>query len=319
MGTPLKDPALEHDNFIRKGYVAASVDIKEDERAIIALITTDALDRDAEVLLPKGIVTDEWHKNRQVLWTHDYHGLPVGKGQWIKRQPRGLLAKFEPAPTEMGEQVYELYKKGFLKAFSIGFVPIEWREPTEKDIKAHPEWAGVKRIYTKVELLEFSAVPIPSNRDALVQAVGKGLVVPKELQEALGDIPPKAEVKDAIATMTAEPEEDADTTTGEPPPMPEIKEPEIVAEQEASKAVEEAERAAREKEIECERYRGIIRRQEAELATQGRLLRLEKDARLKAQKLVELQLELRQQAEMERDKAIEVVAEFRTTVLGKVT
>ena len=75
------------------------------------------------------------------------------------------------ATTELGEQYWSLYRDGHMKAFSIGFIPIEFRD--EKD-----ENLGWIRTYTKIELLEVSAVPVPSNRQALAKA--KDLFGPTE-------------------------------------------------------------------------------------------------------------------------------------------
>jgi hypothetical protein len=54
---------------------------------------------------------------------------------------------------------YHCYKTGMLNAVSVGFIPLEWTEnKTGYDI-------------TKWELLEFSAVAVPANQDAIAEAV----------------------------------------------------------------------------------------------------------------------------------------------------
>ena len=66
---------------------------------------------------------------------------------------------------------YNCYKTGMLNAVSVGFIPLEWVE-TENGFDI-----------LKWELLEFSAVAVPANQDAIAEAVksfgdefAKGLV-----------------------------------------------------------------------------------------------------------------------------------------------
>ena len=63
---------------------------------------------------------------------------------------------------------------------------MESHEPDDKEIRRHPERSGARRVIDKWELLEYSVVPVPSNRDALQQAVGKGLSLSEATLEELG-------------------------------------------------------------------------------------------------------------------------------------
>ncbi len=167
-------------------YKQAKVTIDDSEpRTVISTISTGAVDRDKEVLLPKGAEMESYRANPVVLWGHDNQSPPIGKNVWIKTTSKGMIAKTEFADTPRGNEVFELFKGGFLKAFSVGFNPTEHRQPTTKDLTKHPEWAEVRRIYSKWEMLEYSVVPIPANPDALVTAVGKGLNVSDELWDEL--------------------------------------------------------------------------------------------------------------------------------------
>jgi len=75
------------------------------------------------------------------------------------------------ANTEFANEIFELYKDGFMNAFSVGFIPVD-SEPMEKD--SDSVW-GAKR-FLKWELLEYSAVPVPANPEALALAVSKGII-----------------------------------------------------------------------------------------------------------------------------------------------
>jgi hypothetical protein len=65
-----------------------------------------------------------------------------------------------------------MFKEGFLKAVSVGFMPKEWELIDSEDDSFFP---GLR--FLKQELLEFSAVPVPSNPDALMKARTKGIDV----------------------------------------------------------------------------------------------------------------------------------------------
>ncbi len=174
--------------FVRKGFIAESKGTDEEERSSTELINTADIDRDNEILMPKGADLSHFKKNPQVLWAHDYHQPPIGRAAWVKRDTasKGLLAKTIYATTDFAEDIWKLVSGKFLPARSVGFIPMEWHEPDEKEIARHPERAGARRVYDKWELLEYSVVPVPSNRQALQVAIGKGLGLNPGLQKQLG-------------------------------------------------------------------------------------------------------------------------------------
>ena len=157
-------------DMIKRQFLAKA-EIDDDERTVTATISTDTVDRDKEVLLPKGVDTEKYEKNPVVLWAHDYSEPPIGRALWIKKGRKGITAKIKFAVTEKAEEIYQLFKAKFLKAFSVGFLTNDSHEPTPDELKKRPEWAEARRIIDKWELLEFSAVPVPANPEALAVAV----------------------------------------------------------------------------------------------------------------------------------------------------
>ena len=171
------DETIEIDNdridgkkHLSFGICKAS-DINEEERSVVATISTGVVDRDSEVLSPKGAVLDDFVKNPVVPWSHQTFDPPIGKALWIKKGTKRITAKVKFAMTERAEEVWQLFKGGFLKAFSVGFRPLEGHRPTPEDIKKNPDLAEAHFIFTKWELLEFSPVTVPANPEALVTAV----------------------------------------------------------------------------------------------------------------------------------------------------
>lgn len=177
--------------------------LKEGEMACIHYVSTRDMDSDAEVLVPNGVILDEFLKAPQVLECHDYHKPPIGKDEWIRADEYGLKAKTVYAPTERGKEYWTLRKGGFLNTSSVGFVPVSWVEKGEPDFdikamelaKKWPEFAEqqgeVQRITTKWLLLEHSDVPVPCNRNALTLAVAKGeLAISEDMKKDLALDPP---------------------------------------------------------------------------------------------------------------------------------
>lgn len=151
--------------------------IDEKERTLTAYVSTSARDRMDEVLIPEGVDLTKYKKNPIVLWAHDYSMPPIGKALWIKKDGQGVISKMQFANTEFAQEIFNLYKDGFMKAFSVGFIP---KEHEDGDGQKSP-----RRTYKKWEMLEYSAVPVPANPEALTLAISKGVLRNEQLKTAL--------------------------------------------------------------------------------------------------------------------------------------
>jgi hypothetical protein len=148
-----------------------------------AIASTAALDRDREVLLPKGAITENFMKNPVMLFIHQYRQVPVGKVTSIDITKDAVSFEFEFADTELGNELKGLYDSGFMSAFSVGLYAQKsmWVDEQTPDVfdvtfpdgskdtfdmskyKTRPD-----RIVLAWELLEISPVPVPSNPEALL-------------------------------------------------------------------------------------------------------------------------------------------------------
>ena len=192
----LKEDEVE---LIKKGVSSVKIETDKDERSVISFINTEDPDRDNEIVDPDGAILKYY--NRVVPYGHDYRGLPMGKSMWIKRDKKngkkGLLAKtiFLKRPA-INEELYHMYTDDIagtgpvLNSWSIGFIPLKWEdynEDGEKLDKPGKRNTKVRRKYTKWELLEYSGVMIPSNRQALTLMVEKGLIKDGKLKKDIED------------------------------------------------------------------------------------------------------------------------------------
>ena len=164
-----KQKAKEEDTqdiAVRKQFTVEVKEVDEEERTIEVIASTKARDRDNDTINPEGWDLSDYEKNPVILWAHDYSEPPIGKAidNWI--QDGQLRQKIKFAPKEanpFAEQVYQLYKGGFLNAVSVGFDPKEWDWSDEEEGNID---------FEQQVLLETSAVPVPSNPEAL-QVAGK--------------------------------------------------------------------------------------------------------------------------------------------------
>jgi hypothetical protein len=152
------------------------------ERTDVSFITTDALDRDGEVVLPQG---GDWSTyNRVVTFAHRYDQLPVGSNWWIRPKGNGLIAKthYPDKPADWGQApwlpsaILHLMQQPVptCTGKSIGFLPLNVRAATSDEIAQRPELRNVPIIDRWIGV-EYAVVPIPCNPDAELQAVAKGM------------------------------------------------------------------------------------------------------------------------------------------------
>lgn len=147
-----------------QGLFVKSVD--QGKRQITALASTSDPDRDGDIILPTAFKKwlPTYLRNPVILAEHS-HRLGDGKspvvGKCVSAQidKAGLHIVVEFAETEAAEDHWQLYKGKFQRAFSVGFIP-----HASEDRKID---GNVVRVFTEVELLEISCVPVPSNREAL--------------------------------------------------------------------------------------------------------------------------------------------------------
>lgn len=163
---------------------AASAQIetdKGDPYKITARINTASMDRDREVVLPTGMIASEFDVSGSIFWNHDYNrpcgvagkvsiidGAVVGRATFLKR-PEDYQGEW--FPDFVRAWVSQMAEGGKSAGVSIGFIPVEVRRPTKKDISEFGD--DIESVISKWKLLEWSIAPVQSNPDAVVQTIGK--------------------------------------------------------------------------------------------------------------------------------------------------
>ncbi len=161
---------------------------------IEVLASTGDVDRDGEVIDPKGWDIANFIKNPVILWAHQYAELPIGIAEKVEKVKEGLKIVVRFASAEANPragQVRKLVEEGIQKAVSVGFIPRK-RDPNDES----------KII--EAELLELSFVPVPANPNALALAMKKGHT--EEMFKVVVEqhTPPKADMDMAWDAEAAE-------------------------------------------------------------------------------------------------------------------
>jgi len=113
-----------------------------------------------------------------VLMAHDYRGLPIARAENIKKTDNGITSDVvfpDEGVYPLADTVYRLYKDKFMRAWSIGFIPMKTEDiEDEKGKDEEDHIRRGKRIKTS-ELLEYSGCTVPSNPEALTNMMAKGI------------------------------------------------------------------------------------------------------------------------------------------------
>jgi len=193
-----------------KQIVKLLATVEKSDDGMIAVISTKVEDRDGDVLMPNGIKLENYEKNPVVLWGHDHSQPAIGKALWVKAGRNNVKAKIQWANTPLGQEVKTLYEDGIMSAFSVGFIPKRWEESRNDN-------GGFGYKFLEWELIEFSAVNVPSNPQALIQRsyeksydnnlrkeLGVDIIETMELKKTIDSLVVRVEVLEASESKSVE-------------------------------------------------------------------------------------------------------------------
>jgi hypothetical protein len=215
LGLPMKDaqaklldsllqnlPAEDRE-LTRLVTVKAPAEVLDGERADVSWITTEAIDREGEIVIARGMNDSHFKLNPIVTAGHSYCTPPVGRSLWRKRAKDGdmvgIKAKTQYPKRPDGwtdpwpaDTVLQLIQTGLMQGKSIGFLRLKSHAPNSHEIAAKPELAQACRIIDEWLLIEYACTFLPVNQASLVEAVSKGTLRAADLQAIGLDVPPLA-------------------------------------------------------------------------------------------------------------------------------
>jgi hypothetical protein len=155
--TPLRE------SFARLAPDAA---LAADDRSIAYVFSDENVARDLHRIATAGWELDNFLANPVFLWAHDASAPPIGCVTQIGpvgSELRGAVRYATAEEFPFADVIFRLTKGGYISAVSVSWLPIEYSYSTDK---SRPGGIDFKR----QELLEISAVPVPSLPTALATA-----------------------------------------------------------------------------------------------------------------------------------------------------
>jgi HK97 family phage prohead protease len=123
------------------------------------VMSSEAKDRMGDVILSSAWKLDQFKKNPIALYQHDSND-PIGFWENVRIENKKLIGKLKLAAEGTSsdiDAIRALVKQGILRAVSVGFRALKYKEEEDVD--------GV--VFTECDLFECSLVSIPANQEAL--------------------------------------------------------------------------------------------------------------------------------------------------------
>jgi uncharacterized protein len=153
------------------------------------IASSGALDRFQEIIEPGGWRLEHYRRNPVFQNAHQYGDIIFTLGKALITEVRVIGSRralfqrveFATEANPMARIAYGLYRGGFLRAVSVGFIPLRW----ENGPAQPSEGQAYRRRYLEQELLEVSAVGIPANPEALALGLRSGAVEKADIRRLL--------------------------------------------------------------------------------------------------------------------------------------
>ena len=133
------------------------------------VFSNEKVGRDGFVVLNKAIKHANYDRNNVALFAHDDKQPPIGRGINIDTSAANCTIDIQFVPRDIlpfAGTIRDLVAGKWLRAVSLSWQPIEAKRSSDPDIAA---------IFTEVDMLEVSIVPLPALPDALLAARSHGV------------------------------------------------------------------------------------------------------------------------------------------------
>ena len=163
-----------------RNQLAVEVALDPADADLLTMRASDeSLDRTGEIISASGWRLEHYQANPVIQNSHQYGDVLFTIGRavrtWVEGNSLMQIWQFASAQNPLAKVARDLYRGGFLRASSVGFVPLEWENGAQN--------SGYRRKYISQELLEVSAVGIPANPNALALGLKSGAVAASDLRE----------------------------------------------------------------------------------------------------------------------------------------
>lgn len=165
--------------LMRKNLFFQVKEIDEEKYTIRGVFSTGGEDRHGEIIDQTGWELKDYMENPVILFAHDQWTPAIGKAVELEMDGNGNLAgliKFAVEESELAKTIFNLYKGGFMRAFSVGFMNDKYEVDEDKDMV----------ILKENTLYEISCVNVGANAGALAHSKGIDITpIKRALKESM--------------------------------------------------------------------------------------------------------------------------------------
>jgi hypothetical protein len=165
------------------------------------IASDESIDTYGEVIMAKGWMFDSFEKNAPFVDSHNYQSIDCLLGKVLDYQVKGgKLVETVQWAIDVPENFlaikgFAMTQAGYLKAVSVGFMPVEVVSPRDRDVTEYNELcekldldptdadARPRCIYVKQQQLELSACCIGANPNAVAKAYKAGVLSDADLDQ----------------------------------------------------------------------------------------------------------------------------------------
>lgn len=208
-------------------YRSAPTTVKassEPDGLMTFVASEESEDRMGDVIKATGWQLDNFRRNPVFLYVHDQTFPPIGKVMRTEISGKQLTASVKwDEEDEFARLIKGKYAAGIMNAVSVGFRALEFEDrQLSAPMKTPFGTISTGMLFTKVELVEISAVPVPAHPKALKKALGSRSTfwvpfVPRD------EPSPESDLKQLLQTVSKQLAEVAQASI--PTPKPEAKPP----------------------------------------------------------------------------------------------
>lgn len=185
-------------NPLRRALNVTAKVISEEEGTVEFVASDETLDCYREIVRVGGWRFTHFAKNAPFVDSHDYSSITKLLGQvtdWrIEKGQLVEVVKYSREPKTLADWAFKMVRDGFLRAVSVGFVPVsmvsKWDQDqkdflaTIADLKLDAQLAAqVRVIYREQEQIELSQCVIGANPNALAKAYKAGCLSEEDIDK----------------------------------------------------------------------------------------------------------------------------------------
>lgn len=203
---------------LRRELVVEAKVMNEKEGTVEFVASDETLDCYGEIVRANGWLFDHFSKNAPFVDSHDYSTIEKLLGQvaaWrVEKNQLIETVRYDMEPGSLGLKAFKLVRDGFLKAVSVGFVPVVMVSKYDTnpgglsaqvaELKLDGATAAkLRAVYLKQQQIELSQCVIGANPNALAKAYKAGCLSEEDIDQLSALITSPKNVNPAAASADA--------------------------------------------------------------------------------------------------------------------